>query len=216
MRGFRRHTFWRRFPHQFTAGLALLAYWIAAPGLWLPTGYEKDHSQRYPCENNPCGCCSAEECWRHCCCLTAEERWAWAHANGVEPPAYAERPAGHKVHLACCERQDADHFPSILAVGPDAEPCRKPSTCCHAGQSCSTEESQYQARGRVRWVNSMAALQCRGGITLWVSSGAVLPPPPVMTWSPGLLPIDWLSYSDCFNLRISLTPPTPPPRLSYS
>ena len=227
MRGSGRHIFWRRFPHRLTASLALLAYWTAALGLWLPIGNEKDHSQRFPCENNPCGCHSAEECWQHCCCLTAEERWAWARANGVEPPAYAERPAGdgwhtirlcdhaeHSSHSACCERQDAVH--SILSPETDADWCAKPTTCCHSGRPCSTTNSPSTPRGGVRWVHGVAALQCRGEISLWVSTGAVLPPPPVMTWTRCLLPTGWLSYPDCCLLPIPRTPPTPPPRLFCS
>ena len=34
----------------------------------------------------------------------------------------------------------------------------------------------------------MAALKCHGVHTVWISTGAVLPPPPVLVWIPGLLP----------------------------
>src|SRR5205814_409462 len=47
---------------------------------------EKDKSQPFPCMNSPCGCRSAEECWRHCCCHSLAERMAWARENHVRPP----------------------------------------------------------------------------------------------------------------------------------
>ncbi|MFO1023325.1 MAG: hypothetical protein U0903_21935 [Planctomycetales bacterium] len=53
----------------------------------LPVVAEKDHSQRYPCEQHACGCRSAEQCWRKCCCMSREQKLAWAKANHVTPPA---------------------------------------------------------------------------------------------------------------------------------
>ncbi|HJT78443.1 MAG TPA: hypothetical protein VJ739_14665, partial [Gemmataceae bacterium] len=83
--------------------------------------------------DDPCGCQSAEQCWRHCCCYTPEEKLAWAHAHGIEPPAYAERPAapvcrhcaGHDD--ACCHK---GHHPAPggWLVGVRALECRGTST----------------------------------------------------------------------------------------
>ena len=49
----------------------------------------KDTSVPFPCQHRPCGCLTAEQCWRgDCCCFTLEEKLAWAEANGVEPPKH--------------------------------------------------------------------------------------------------------------------------------
>src|SRR5712692_2979129 len=89
----RRREFWRSLVWRLCTGLAIVAYLVAAVGLPLPALGDKDHnSQPYPCQDHPCGCSSAEQCWQHCCCFSPEERWAWARTNHVEPPSYAERP----------------------------------------------------------------------------------------------------------------------------
>jgi len=93
MRWTRRNQWWRPLARRLTAGLALTSYLVAVIGFPLPAAAAKDHSRRYPCENHACGCQTAEECWRHCCCFSPEAKLAWARANRVEPPAYAERAA---------------------------------------------------------------------------------------------------------------------------
>src|ERR1700747_3399381 len=97
MRASERRTFWRNLRKRLTAAVVLLAYLAAlAPALGLPIpapAAPKDRSVPFPCMDNPCGCSCAEDCWRHCCCMSPEERWAWAAAHNVTPPDYAERPA---------------------------------------------------------------------------------------------------------------------------
>jgi len=97
MRASGRRTVWRCVRRRCLAAAALLAYVAASGGLPVPAlgGPRKDLSKPFPCMNSPCGCLCAEDCWRHCCCTTPEERWAWAAANNVTPPDYAERPADH-------------------------------------------------------------------------------------------------------------------------
>src|SRR5271168_1694053 len=99
---------WR---HRSGVAVALIAYIFAAFGFPLPAAsvVRKDHSQPFPCQGHVCGCQSAEECWSSCCCYTPEERWAWADAHGVEPPAYAEKPAHHgDPAVAVCDADDGD------------------------------------------------------------------------------------------------------------
>jgi hypothetical protein len=66
----------------------------------------------------------------------------------------------------------------------------------------------------VLWVSSFAAQNCRGMSTLWITSGAVLPPSPAVAWSPALRPLGWVSCLDVNPLPIALSPPDPPPRSS--
>jgi hypothetical protein len=65
-----------------------------------------------------------------------------------------------------------------------------------------------------RWALGVAALQCQGQSTFWVSSGAALPPAAPLTWSPGLDRVGWLSFDAVFAFVLSPDPPAPPPRPS--
>jgi hypothetical protein len=73
--------------------VALAGYLIAVTGFPVPAAAAKRAGIPFPCQNNPCGCQTAEQCWSGCTCLTPEQRWAWAREHNVEPPPYAERPA---------------------------------------------------------------------------------------------------------------------------
>ncbi len=48
----------------------------------------KDRSRPFPCQDHRCGCISAEQCWRSCCCFTNIQKLAWAEQHGVTPPEY--------------------------------------------------------------------------------------------------------------------------------
>jgi hypothetical protein len=214
-----RCNFWR--PRRLIAGLALIAYLSAIFGLPLRLGPVKDHRQRYPCEGHPCGCSNAEDCWRHCCCLTPEERWAWARANGVEPPPYAERPASEEGRTAREDTQSEEETcPNCRRQreGKDDASSTSSKSCCR-GHSCCDAQSPSPVKGRQhapgspwRWVAGLAELQCRALSPLWVASGAVLPLPTAVTWAPGLRPVGWVPSPAAVLPSIALPPPVPPPR----
>jgi hypothetical protein len=223
-----RYTF-RRLPRRrLTAGLALLAYLAAAFGFPLPALPVKDHGQRYPCEDHACGCRNAEDCWLHCCCHTPEERWAWARANHVEPPAYAERPASegwNTVRLrdqaaeeescpACCHECAGQAIAAPTSEKPCCASHHTGGSCCQPRPPGPAQDARPQPGTSVRWVVGMAALHCRGASTLWVSSGAVVPPPPTAAWSPCLLPLGWVSCREAALLAVAVPPAVPPPRKS--
>jgi hypothetical protein len=54
---------------------------------------EKDRSRPFPCAQRVCGCRSAEQCWKKCCCFTDAQKVAWADAQGVELPAFVRESA---------------------------------------------------------------------------------------------------------------------------
>src|SRR3954447_10580110 len=74
-----------------SARVALLAvYIVTAAGVPLPAGHAAHKSgELYPCSDCECGCASAEQCWRSCCCHSMAERMAWARVHGVRPPEFA-------------------------------------------------------------------------------------------------------------------------------
>ncbi len=123
-----RRILWRNLRRRCLALAALVAYLAASFGLPVPVlGARKDLSKPYPCMNNPCGCLCAEDCWRHCCCTTPEERWAWAAANNVTPPDYAEKPGAHDDGA---ESRPCPHcHPGKAAPDPCGFPTASPLRC---------------------------------------------------------------------------------------
>jgi hypothetical protein len=176
------------------AGLALLSYSFTTFGFPLPATTIKDHSIPFPCENHACGCQSAEQCWRHCCCFSVEERWTWAKARGVEPPAYAEKPPAEGV--------DSDHSSSVR--------------CCHAHHPHEAGKSEAAESWLPRWVSGFSAQHCRGLTSLCSISGAQVPPSPTATWSPCLLQSGWVFATGSFPLTVPTSPLEPPPRRSIN
>jgi hypothetical protein len=196
----------RRLAGRLFAGLTLAAYLTASAGFAMPVLPHKDRSQPFPCQDHACGCKSAEECWRHCCCFTPEEKLAWAKAHDVEPPPYAEKPSadgwraaplrnqaqsGEGPHAGCsCCSHAKDHPTSISA-----------SCCARAAQSGKQAPA----------VPVLAPLRCHGLTTLWIALGTAPPPPAVaLELSPPVT--DWLSYPDASAPVLGCVPPDPPPR----
>ncbi len=106
--------------------LAILGYGVLALGLPLPAGMgptgaggldgagviaAKDRSVVFPCMNSPCGCASADQCFRECCCTTLAERLAFARRHRLAAGLIATLEARllgagelaeQKPHGACC------------------------------------------------------------------------------------------------------------------
>jgi hypothetical protein len=80
-------------PKVRSATALLVLVGICASILPIPLGRvlpdSKDLSQPFPCQHCACGCKSAEQCWKNCCCFSPTEKAAWAKKNGVTPPSYA-------------------------------------------------------------------------------------------------------------------------------
>jgi hypothetical protein len=216
-------TFWRPLRSRLPAGLALVAYLVAAVGFPLPAAPRKDSGQPFPCQDHPCGCQTAEQCWRHCCCFTPEEHWAWAEAHHVTPPPYAVRPAARGWHTARLGNQ----------AGGQTEPSSDASCCAHAAKGCCHDAPRHAScchsdpgvdtsrppsdrpasRGGWRWAVGVDALHCQGISTLWVAGGAALPPEPPFVWGHWPAPVGWLAPSDDLPVFLPAGPPAPPPRL---
>ena len=85
-----------------------------------PNSPEKDSSEPFPCQNRPCGCRSAEQCWKKCCCFNDAQKVAWAKANNVKVPDFvlaAAKKAENKGNVA----------PEVCAASaPDA--CQSPTS----------------------------------------------------------------------------------------
>jgi hypothetical protein len=215
----RRKTFWRRLRHRLWVAVSLLAYLAASLGFPLPAParLKSAGGQPFPCQDNPCGCQTAEQCWTHCCCLTPEQHWEWARRNHVEPPAYATRPEPQGWRTTP-RRAGAAAAASETTCAACARGAAQP--CCHngAGDCCRPKPAEPAKNATppdeapVRWALGVSALHCQGYASLWVGGGAVLPAPPGPSWRPGLLPVGWVLHADPAAPRVPTSPPTPPPR----
>jgi hypothetical protein len=117
-------------------GLACLGMPLRAP-VATSVPASKDRSQPFPCMDRPCGCQTAEQCWRDCCCFTPQQRAAWAQRHGVagaiagiDPPP--ERAAAARQRVGHPHRRAAGH---CVASGGTSD-----SPCCNAPRAscCST------------------------------------------------------------------------------
>jgi hypothetical protein len=214
----RRNISWRPLPHRTVACVALVGYLATAVGFPLPRLPQKDHTQPFPCQDHPCGCQTAEQCWRHCCCFSPEERFAWAAAHHIEPPSYAERPAAGGWHTVRLRDQ------VVCAHCSDRQGRPAQESCCakqHPEDSCRAQESRPSAHGakptvpaRVPWLLGMRAMSCQGASNVWLSIGAIVPPPTPLTWNELFPPAGWLCIGNTSPVLLPLIPPDPPPRTS--
>jgi hypothetical protein len=143
---------------------ALIAvYFTTAAGIPLPAGSKHKGGEAYPCADHACGCDSAEQCWRSCCCHSPTERFAWARRHNVRPPEFAIAAAAAEDRHGCCK--------------PRTSCCdREQRTCCApAGNYDQKVEKSDKTNRIVAW----RALGCRGLSMNWlaaVPSLVVVPP----------------------------------------
>jgi hypothetical protein len=208
----RRCKLWRALRRRLTASLALVAYLAASVGFPLPLLPAKSDGTPFPCQGHVCGCQSAEECWRHCCCYTAAERWAWARQHHVQPPAYAEPPTPTP-SLGWNTPRQRD-LARAASPAPTACPCcavKQRQTAGATDRSAAHQNARPTPEPAPR-CGSLAPLRCRGVSTMWASTGAVLVPLRPFSWSVFLVPVGRLTSADFRAPRLAALPPDPPPR----
>jgi hypothetical protein len=159
----------------------------------------------FPCEGGQCGCATAQQCWKSCCCHTLQERLAWARQHGVLPPKELE--ARHELAAR-----------SSMPVRKQ----RKRATCCspcegfaNQTNSCVSQPSSLEpSRPTTGWVTVIDAQRCRGNASLNPGTAfSSLGMPPPVTQPDGveragsILP----GKPECYS-RCDLPPPTPPPQ----
>lgn len=110
--------------------------------------------ERFPCENCPCGCSTAEFCWDQCCCHDDAGKIAWAEANGVTPPEFlTARVAKSNTVVAC----------STKPVGSPARKC----CCCSAKPIEPAKPKKVDQLATTSVVLFWKAAQCRGVQSFW-------------------------------------------------
>jgi hypothetical protein len=173
----------------------LTAYVVTASGVPLPTApvntTEADETP-FPCQHGHCGCRTAKQCWKSCCCKTATERLAWAREHGVTPPSY------------------------LIAAAHDEQPAaRRP--CC-AARGCSEKKQQKSVaqgpKSEIVWVSLVEAQKCRGENPTWHNVPISLPPAAPLdrvTFEPCVQPLMFIVSPA--PPSASFAPPDPPPRI---
>jgi hypothetical protein len=99
-------------------------------------------------------------------------------------------------------------------VTPSVAPTKKKSCCESPQQPVPTKPvGSSTAPVGVKWVLGIAAQKCQGLSTLWITTGAAIPPAPPLSWNPPVNFLCWLSWPDTSICRLPVAPPEPPPRL---
>jgi hypothetical protein len=171
-----------------------------------PTGGEP-----YPCQHCACGCSSAEQCWRSCCCFNDQQKLAWAKKNGVKPPDWfiAKAPDPEKsVAKACC----TNHTNKSCCSSKSSTPTTLKPSCCTAKTESSPKTSANASKnsGR-RWIVLDDALRCKG-LSLTLDKGIFKLP---MQRAEAMLAVSSEALfcpRVCLTSSVGLLPPTPPPR----
>ena len=160
----------------------------------------KDTSAPFPCQTRACGCQSAKQCWKKCCCFTNAQKVAWAKANRVKLPTFVVAAAKREAEVApqtaevCCLEhvRQKDEAP--------AEPSRP-------------EVVRSDSPPRVRIVIGLEALQCSGVEQTGAGVLISIQPPQLMTVVISNLGLGEVTpLCDSPRTPCLPEPPTPPPR----
>jgi hypothetical protein len=144
--------------------LILLAVGMIGLPLSAP-GPEK--TGRFPCEDCPCGCSSADFCWDKCCCHSDAEKLQWAARNNVQPPEFL-------VARAASASPTFTRLRTTKDKPPEATCC-----CCskEAASTCDLPESADEfvsKTTRRRLIRLEDAARCHGIELLWTLFSQVL------------------------------------------
>jgi hypothetical protein len=172
----------------------------------------KDSSQPFPCQNCPCGCLDAEQCWRSCCCQTNAQKLAWARAHHVTPPEYV-------VAAACREARGGQPSAPLAAAACCSRPHLRapPEGCCRGARPSrrlSAMSSTFSAapRGQVGWVLLEARNRCRGVSSFWLLLSQVAVPV-ARVWMPAKpVCVDHCVSRTTHLVSVCFPPPVPPPK----
>ena len=87
-----------------------------------PVVVHKDAEVAFPCQDRPCGCQNANQCWDSCCCFSDAEKMSWARANKVSPPAWFLERFASQPSIA--------NFEPTASTSSAKEPRVKKAACC--------------------------------------------------------------------------------------
>lgn len=211
---FRHVTDWRPLRRRLYSLMLLLSVCASIVPIPLasPARPAKDTSRPFPCQNRPCGCRSAEQCWKQCCCFTNAQKIAWARANHVAAPEY--------VHIAAAQESKSPTCRKLCCTSKskNALCCRSETLVdetenCRASKAAPSDTSRPDDGESVDYVIAVMAEQCRGQSTFWNSlPWAVIQE---ITLTQPSLSVEAVEQAATPALpTITYQPPAPPPRCS--
>lgn len=103
---------------------------------------EKDESEPFPCQNRPCGCRTAEQCWKKCCCFTNSQKVAWAKANNVKVPDFVLKAAGIEAASVSAPRSETC---SLVTAESNSELKSATSCCSKSADAAAAVKDREQA-----------------------------------------------------------------------
>lgn len=191
------------------AAISCAVLLVSSVGLPLPTIATKDGSKPFPCLKRACGCQTADDCWKKCCCFTDEEKLAWARENGVTPPeevvARVAARRGQPNQVAEMSGSCCHHT---------AKSCCDESTsssCCHATKPA---KDSGVSSTEVKFVVALEAAKCSGVQLSWICvKVGMTPPTPVITPNATIGLVTWFDIADIESDSLPLEPAAPPPRI---
>ncbi len=178
----------------------------------------KDLSAPFPCQSRRCGCRSAKQCWKKCCCFTDTQKVAWAKANRVTLPAFVVAAAKREAPVAqgTCRAAEACCSKDVRREGKaPAEPRAKVSA--QSPERLGGSLALPTSTPRVQIVVGIEALQCQGVEQTITGVLISLQPPELLTVVFTNLDTGEVSLLADLPLAPCMRkPPTPPPRLGVA
>ncbi len=194
---------WTHSSRQQSISLLLLVGFVIAllpiPLISFSSKVGKDLSRPFPCQNRPCGCMSAAQCKKKCCCFSDEQKLAWAKRHGVDPSEVvvltAKRaPACEASPQVCC----------TIKNGSKAKVAHRPPKAKAASSS------------RYKIVIGAVADDCQG-LAKTAFGQAVFLIPPMTSLNPLVESIvERFINRGSVIVQAIAEPPVPPPRISVA
>lgn len=204
---------------RFQGLCAVVVYLVALIGLPVPQSSHAASDSAYPCQHGRCGCATADQCWRSCCCHTLEQRVAWAREHGVTPPDFVLKQLAEKASIAtesqhgsCCEDSTARESCCAADAPKVAASSKGPENAC-CSDANTHSPSEQPAAPATPWVTLIDAAKCQGLQSLWIALGAVISPPAKVDFVCELAPAGFVSPALQMRYEVSFSPSPPVPRV---
>lgn len=189
---------------RLAAWLLIAEQFLVGAGVSLPCPAAPAGShERFPCEHCGCGCRTAEQCWRSCCCNTNQEKIAWARENGVTVPEFVLAAA--KREQAAARKPKCPHCAG--RIGCKAGACSAPTS---TADKCRGADKTAPPAPGLRW---MDVARCHGVASCFEIAGPGWPADPPAKLALTMPLVGRIARQPSLGSPIlPPAPPTPPPK----